>query len=197
MELILASTSPYRRELLGRLRLPFRVEAPEVDEQPLPDESPAGTATRLALAKAAAVFARRPQVVVIGSDQVATLDDRSPIGKPGDFARARAQLRQASGRNLRFHTAFAVLSPDAAPIVESVTVDARFRVLGDAEIDAYLRLEQPYDCAGSAKSEGLGITLLERMHTDDPTALVGLPLIRLSAALRRLGIDPLAVPGPG
>ena len=189
--LILASTSPYRRELLERLRLPFEVQAPDADETPAPGESPAELASRLALAKAASVGRLAPDAVIIGSDQVATLDGREPIGKPGNAARARLQLRAASGQLMRFHTAFAVLAPGRAPIAETVLIDVRFRVLSDAEIDRYLELDQPFDCAGSARSEGLGIALLESMTTDDPTALIGLPLIRVAAALRSVGIDPL------
>ena len=190
--LVLASTSPYRRELLGRLRLPFDVMSPDVDETPVPGETPAPLASRLALAKASAVARLAPSAVVIGSDQVATLDGREPLGKPGDAERARRQLRAASGRTMRFHTAFAVVSPARDPIVETVVIEVRFRTLGDAEIDRYLTLEQPFDCAGSARSEGLGIALLESMTTDDPTALIGLPLIRVAAALRAVGLDPLA-----
>ncbi len=189
--LILASTSPYRRELLARLRLPFDVRAPDTDETPAPDETPAELAHRLALAKAASVARHEPAAVIIGSDQVASLDGREPIGKPGTAERARRQLRAASGRMMRFHTAFAVLAPGHEAIVETVLIDVRFRHLDDAAIDRYLELDQPFDCAGSARSEGLGIALLESMTTDDPTALIGLPLIRVAAALRSVGIDPL------
>ena len=189
--LILASTSRYRRELLERLRLPFSVAAPEVDEGPLPGELPGATASRLALAKARAVAGQYPDAIVIGSDQVAELDG-APIGKPGTHARAVAQLRAMSGRTVLFHTAVAVLrlsSGYAAEAVAAVTV--RVRRLDEAEIEHYLRTEQPYDCAGSAKSEGLGIALLEAIDSDDPTALVGLPLIRTCALLRAAGLDPL------
>lgn len=189
--LILASTSRYRRELLERLRLPFDVVSPQVDETPRPGETPAALATRLAFAKAAAVAALHPQAVVIGSDQVAELDG-SPIGKPGTHERAVAQLRAMRGRSVVFHTAVAVqraITGYAGAALAPVTV--RFRELADAEIEHYLRTEQPYDCAGSAKCETLGITLLEAIESDDPTALVGLPLIRTSALLRAAGIDPL------
>lgn len=190
--LVLASTSRYRRELLTRLRLPFGVENPQVDETPLPDERPAALALRLALAKAEAVAQRLPAAVVIGSDQVADLDGQ-PIGKPGTHERAVAQLRAMSGRSVVFQTAVAVVRRDtgfAGTALAPVTV--RFRELSDAEIEHYLHAEQPYDCAGSAKSEALGIALLQSLESDDPTALVGLPLIRTCELLRRAGIDPLA-----
>ena len=189
--LILASTSRYRRELLERLRLRFEVEAPQVDETPLPGETPAALAQRLALAKARAVATRRPDAVVIGSDQVADLDGM-PIGKPGTHERAVAQLRAMRGRSVVFQTAVAVVH-DASGYVGSVLVPVtvRFRELDDAEIEHYLRTEQPYDCAGSAKCETLGIALLDAIESDDPTALVGLPLIRTSALLREAGIDAL------
>lgn len=189
--LILASTSRYRRELLQRLRLPFEVVAPEVDETPLPGEAPAELALRLALAKAQAVAQRHPQAVVIGSDQVAELDGE-PIGKPGTHERARGQLRRLSGREVVFHTALAVVRSDTRfAQALRVPVQVHFRELSDAEIDTYLHLEQPYDCAGSAKCETLGISLLRAIHSDDPTALIGLPLITTSQLLRQAGLDPL------
>ncbi|MFO1221407.1 MAG: Maf family nucleotide pyrophosphatase [Burkholderiaceae bacterium] len=192
--LILASTSRYRRELLERLRLPFTVVAPQVDEAAASDEAPAALARRLALAKARAVAAREPQATVIGSDQVAELDGR-PLGKPGNHDRATQQLRAMRGRAVRFHTAVAVVRvSDAFEQHAMATVTVRFRQLGDDEIERYLRLEQPYDCAGSAKCETLGIVLAEAIESDDPTALVGLPLIRTSAMLRAAGLDPLAAP---
>jgi septum formation protein len=188
-QVILASTSRYRRELLARLRLPFDVQAPEVDETPLPDEAPRALAERLALEKANAVARRFPQAVVIGSDQVADLAGE-PLGKPGDHARATAQLRRMRGQTLVFQTAVAVVchasgfaARDLAP------VRVVFRDLEDAAIEHYLRAEQPYDCAGSAKSEGLGIALLEAIDSDDPTALVGLPLIRTARMLRAAGVE--------
>jgi septum formation protein len=189
--LILASTSRYRRVLLERLHLPFEVMAPGVDESPGPGEAPAELAQRLALAKARAVSALRPGAVVIGSDQVADLDGQA-LGKPGNHERATAQLRLLSGRRALFQTALAVVRGDTGQAaVELAVVAVRFRSLGDAEIERYLRLEQPYDCAGSAKCETLGIALLESIDSDDPTALVGLPLIRTCRMLRAAGIDPL------
>ena len=189
--LILASTSPYRRELLARLRLAFVVESPEVDETPSAGEAPATLAQRLALAKARAVAARHREAIVIGSDQVADLAG-TPIGKPGTHERAVAQLRSMSGRSVVFHTAVSVVC-EATGFVGSalVPVTVRFRSLVDAEIEHYLRTEQPYDCAGSAKSETLGIALLDAIESDDPSALVGLPLIRTCALLRQAGIEPL------
>ncbi|WP_157263676.1 Maf family protein [Azohydromonas aeria] len=189
--LILASTSRYRHELLQRLRLPFTVQAPHTDETPLPGEAPAALALRLALAKAQAVAARHPQAVVIGSDQVADLHGQ-PIGKPGDFARAAQQLRRMSGQQVVFQTAVAVVRRDSGferALLAPVTV--AFRVLSEVEIERYLTLDEPFDCAGSAKSESLGVALLERIDSDDPTALVGLPLMRTCRLLREAGIDPL------
>jgi septum formation protein len=190
--LILASTSRYRRELLERLKLTFAVQAPEVDESPRAGEAPAELALRLAMAKAQAVAGTYPNAVVIGSDQVADLDGR-PIGKPGTHERATAQLHAMSGRAVVFQTAVAVVRRDIGferALLAPVAV--RFRTLGADEIEHYLRLEQPYDCAGSAKCETLGIALLDAIDSDDPTALVGLPLIRTCALLRQAGIDPLA-----
>ena len=189
--LILASTSRYRRELLQRLRLTFEVVAPQVDEAPLPGETPAALAQRLALAKALAVAALRPDAVVIGSDQVADLDGQ-PIGKPHTHERAVAQLQSMRGRRVVFQTAVAVVRADrgyAQGLLAPVAV--QFRNLSDAEIEHYLRTEQPYDCAGSAKCETLGIALLDAIDSDDPTALVGLPLIRTCRLLREAGLDPL------
>lgn len=192
--LILASSSAYRRELLGRLQLPFEATAPDIDETPHPGETPEATALRLAREKAAAVARKHPGALVIGSDQVATLDG-AQIGKPGDHARALAQLQAMRGRRVVFHTALCLwdgrLPPDVAAQVaqlENVQVFVSFRDLPDAELDAYLRIEQPYDCAGSAKNEGLGIALLERIDSSDPTALTGLPLIALTGMLRRAGM---------
>jgi septum formation protein len=187
--LVLGSTSRYRRELLQRLRLPFEVLAPEVDETPEPGETPAALAQRLALAKARAVAAQRPDAIVIGSDQVADLDG-APLGKPGDHERAVAQLRRMSGQTVLFQTALAVVCQETGfEAVELAVVRVLFRELDDATIERYLRAEQPYDCAGSAKSEGLGIALLERIDNDDPTALIGLPLIHTARLLRLAGLQ--------
>ena len=189
--LILASTSRYRRELLERLRLPFDVHAPDVDEAPLTGEAPVALAQRLALAKARAVSAAHPDAIVIGSDQVADLDG-TPIGKPGTHERAVAQLRAMRGRSIVFQTAVAVVRPSTGYVGTALApVTVRFRNLSDTEIEHYLRTEQPYDCAGSAKCETLGIALLDAIDSDDPTALVGLPLIRTCALLRAAGLDPL------
>ncbi|GAB3376199.1 Maf family nucleotide pyrophosphatase [Massilia agri] len=190
--LILASSSAYRRELLSRLRLPFEAIAPSIDETPQPGEAPQDTALRLAREKAQAVARQAPGALVIGSDQVATLDGLQ-IGKPGDHARALEQLQLMRGRRVVFHTALClwdgrIEDPAQAAQVENVQVFVDFRDLPDAELDAYLRIEQPYDCAGSAKNEGLGIALLERIESSDPTALTGLPLIALTGMLRRAGV---------
>lgn len=189
--LILASSSAYRRELLGRLRLPFEVMVPDIDESPLAGESPETTALRLARQKAQAVAARAPGSVVIGSDQVATLDGEQ-IGKPGNHANALAQLQTMRGRQVVFHTALCLWDDRAACLtggshLQNVQTIVTFRDLPDAELDAYLRIEQPYDCAGSAKNEGLGIAILERIDSTDPTALTGLPLIALTGMLRKAG----------
>ena len=194
--LILASTSRYRRDLLQRLRVPFQVVSPEVDETPNAGEAPGALAERLAMAKAVAVASKYLDAVVIGSDQVAELDGLS-IGKPHTHARATAQLRAMSGRRVVFHTAVAVVRHDrhfARGLLAPVLVT--FRSLSDAEIERYLLAEQPYDCAGSAKSEALGIALLAAIESDDPTALVGLPLIRTCTLLREAGLDPLEGDAP-
>jgi septum formation protein len=189
--LILASTSRYRRELLQRLRLPFDVVSPGVDEAALAGEALAALALRLALAKARAVAASAADAVVIGSDQVAELDGQA-IGKPGSYERAVEQLKRMSGQRVVFHTAVAVVRRDRGferALLAPVSVV--FRHLGSDEIERYLQLDTPYDCAGSAKSEALGVALLERIDSDDPTALIGLPLIRTCALLREAGLDPL------
>lgn len=190
--LILASTSRYRRELLERLHLPFTVQAPHTDETPLPGEAPAALAQRLALAKAQAVAALHPDAWVIGSDQVADLDGE-PIGKPGDIARAQAQLARLSGRTVVFQTGLALVGPGSQRSL-LVPVRVRFRTLSLAAIARYLTLEPAIDCAGSAKSEGLGIALLDSIDNDDPTALIGLPLIRTCRMLRAAGMALLAPP---
>lgn len=186
--IILGSTSPYRRELLARLRFPFEVVSPEVDETPLPRETPRQLACRLAMSKARAVAARFPQAVVVGSDQVADLDGAA-IGKPLVHEVAVAQLRRMSGQQVVFQTAVAVVCASSQfAQMDLAQVRVRFRTLDDAEIEAYLLAEQPYDCAGSAKSEGLGIALMDAIESDDPSALVGLPLIRTCTMLRAAGI---------
>lgn len=193
-KLILGSTSTYRRTLLDRLRIPYTVESPHVEETPLAGEYPADLARRLALAKAQAVAARFPDCVVIGSDQVAELDGEA-LGKPGTHARAVTQLRQMRGKTVIFQTAVAVVCLQSGFCQQALApVKVTFRSLSDAEIENYLRMEEPYDCAGSAKSEGLGIALLEAIDSDDPTALVGLPLIRTSSMLRAAGIALLGQP---
>lgn len=187
--LVLGSTSRYRRELLQRFGLPFDVVGPHVDETPQPNEAPAALAQRLALAKAQAVAAQRPEAIVIGSDQVADLHGQ-PLGKPGTHERAVAQLRQMSGQTVLFQTAVAVMcAATGLAACELAVVRVVFRDLTDTEIERYLRAEQPYDCAGSAKSEGLGITLLDHIDNDDPTALIGLPLIRTARLLRLAGLQ--------
>jgi septum formation protein len=189
--LILGSTSRYRRELLARLRIPFDVRAPQVDEAQRQGEAPAALARRLALDKAQAVSAVYPDAVVIGSDQVADLDGVA-IGKPGTHERAVLQLRSMRGRSVVFHTAVTVMRAATGYVGSAlVPVSVRFRELTDDQIEYYLKTEQPYDCAGSAKCETLGIALLEAIESNDPTALVGLPLIRTSALLREAGVDAL------
>jgi septum formation protein len=185
---ILGSTSKYRAELMGRLGIAFERAAPDVDETPLPGETPEQIARRLALAKARAVAQKFPQAVVIGSDQVADLAG-TPLGKPGTHERAVQQLSAMRGQTVIFQTALAVVCAETGfEQADLAAVKVVFRDLSDAEIEHYLRAEQPYDCAGSAKSEGLGIALLERIDNDDPTALVGLPLIRTCRLLRAAGV---------
>lgn len=187
--LVLASSSPYRRALLDRLQLPFVVCTPDIDESPLAGEAPAVTAERLAVLKAEAVQARYPDGLIIGSDQVAYCGE-SRFGKPGTRDQAREQLRRLSGKTVIFHTALCLLNAATGRRhVAGVPTEARFRELSDAEIERYLDKEDALNCAGSARSEALGITLLEWIRSDDPTALVGLPLIALSAMLRAEGLD--------
>jgi septum formation protein len=187
-QVVLGSTSRYRRELLTRLRIPFGVTAPDVDETPGCGESPRELALRLALAKAKAVAALHPEAVVIGSDQVADLAGQ-PLGKPGEHSRAVQQLRQMRGQTVIFQTALAVVClATGFEQVDLAEVRVVFRDLSDEEIESYLQAEKPYDCAGSAKSEGLGIALLESIDNDDPTALIGLPLIRTARLLRQAGV---------
>jgi septum formation protein len=189
--LILGSSSVYRRELLSRLRIPFETMAPDIDETPHPNETPEATACRLAREKAEAIAARVPGALVIGSDQVATLDGEQ-IGKPGNHDKALGQLQTMRGREVVFHTALCLVDGRAeapAPCqLENVQTFVRFRDLPDHELDAYLRIEQPYDCAGSAKNEVLGIAIIEHINSSDPTALTGLPLIALSTMLRKAGV---------
>jgi len=186
--LVLASTSPYRRELLARLRLPFEVRAPAVDEGALHGEVARDTALRLAQAKARAVSTEFPQALVIGCDQVADLDG-AHLGKPGNHANAVAQLKAMRGRDVVFHTAVALLNSGTGALqAADVPTTVCFRQYGDGEIEHYLERERPYDCAGSAKIEGLGIVLVARVRGDDPSALIGLPLMRLAAMLRNEGV---------
>jgi septum formation protein len=189
-KLILASTSIYRRELLERLRIPFDVISPKVDEAPLPGEGTLDLALRLAKAKAAAVAKDHPEAWIIGSDQVADLCGAA-IGKPGNFERAMAQLQLMRGSTVTFYTALCLMNGNSETTL-SIPTKVTFRKLSDEVLEAYLHAEEPYDCAGSAKSEGLGISLLEAIQSNDPTALIGLPLIALSGLLREAGF---AIPG--
>lgn len=192
--LILGSSSPYRQALLQRLQLPFTTSTPELDETPQPGETPAEVAVRLALAKAHAVAKTNPQAVVIGSDQVADLQGVA-LGKPGTHARAAEQLRHMSGQIVAFQTAVAVVCLESGFAAHALAVaTVQFRQLGAQEIEHYLHAERPYDCAGSAKSEALGIALLETIESDDPTTLVGLPLMRTCRLLRAAGVWVLGVP---
>lgn len=189
MRLILASSSRYRQQMLARLHIPFTAIAPNVDETALPNERPGELALRLSAAKADAVALHHPDAVIIGSDQVAVIGETA-LGKPGSFEGAQAQLRRLSGQMVEFHSALCVSDATRRDVVDVVT-RCRFRELTRHEIDAYLRIEQPFDTAGSAKAEGLGISLMESMQSDDPTAIIGLPLIALSRLLRSFGINPL------
>jgi septum formation protein len=189
--LILASSSIYRRDLLARLGLPFEAISPEVDERPLPNEGVAAMALRLAIAKAAAIAKAHPNAWVIGSDQAADLHGEA-IGKPGNFDNALLQLQRMRGQTVYFHTAVCLMRADYL-VAMNIATEVRFRDLPDATLIDYLRIEQPYDCAGSAKCEGMGIALLESIRSDDPTALIGLPLIALSGLLRDAGF---AIPPP-
>ena len=186
--LILGSTSRYRKELLARLRIPFETAAPDVDETPHRNEPPKDLALRLALAKARAVALKNPEAVVIGSDQVADLEG-TPLGKPGNHTNAILQLQRMRGKTVIFQTALSVVCiATGYERTDLAEVKVKFRDLSDAEIETYLRAEEPYDCAGSAKSEGLGIALLDSIDNDDPTALIGLPLIRTGQMLREAGV---------
>ena len=193
MKLVLASTSPYRRELLARLKIPFDVLSPEVDETPLPGEAPEQTAHRLSIAKAKAAAPQHPDALIIGSDQVATLDGLQ-LGKPHTHENATRQLRMMRGRSVVFHTALSLYNSRSGNVQSKVVpFTVHFRNLSDEQIEHYLAKEQPYNCAGSAKSEGLGIALIERMEGDDPNALIGLPLIALIEMLQNEGLDVLTV----
>ena len=189
--IILASTSKYRRELLARLGLPFEVAPPEVDETALPNELPQATSRRLAEAKAGAVAERFPEALVIGSDQVAVLDGLA-LGKPGNFANAMRQLKAMRGKEVVFHTALCLCQAASGRVqTRVVPYYVRFRAYSDAQLERYLEREQPYDCAGSARCEGLGIALIAEMRGEDPNALIGLPLIALTEMLAELGVGVL------
>jgi septum formation protein len=190
-KLVLASTSRYRRELLSRLHMPFATVAPNVDETPQPGESPSQTALRLSGMKAQAVAAQFPDALIIGSDQVLMLNSQQ-LGKPGNYENAFAQLKKMQGNAMVFHTALTLLNSSTGRAqTRDIPTVVHIRKLSDTQIDAYLRKEEPYDCAGSAKSESLGIALMERIDSPDPTALVGLPLIALTEMLMNEGLDVL------
>jgi septum formation protein len=191
VKLVLASTSPYRRELLARLGVPFEVASPDVDETPLPGELPDDTAQRLSVLKARTVAVRHPDALIIGSDQVALLEDKQ-LGKPGSHEKAVEQLRAMRGKTLEFHTALTVLNARTGTVqTANVPVRLVMRNYSDAQIESYLRKDQPYNCCGSARSESLGIALIARYETEDPNALVGLPLIKLTEMLANEGLDVL------
>lgn len=193
VNIILASSSVYRKTLLSRLQLPFTCISPEINETPLPDETPEQTAMRLAREKAITVSKIQSNAIIIASDQVATTDNQQ-IGKPGNHANALRQLQFMRGKEIIFHTALCVLDNRNTPSEEymvqhcNVQTFVKMRNLSDTELDHYLRIEQPYDCAGSAKNEGLGIAIIEHINSNDPTALTGLPLITVTTMLRNLGI---------
>jgi septum formation protein len=192
-KILLASTSPYRRDLLARLRVPFEVRSPGVDETALPGEAPRVLARRLAQAKAMAVAQAEPDAIVIGSDQVADVDGEA-LSKPGGFAAALGQLQRLQGRTVVFHTALAVARDGGRWCrVDSVPTEVRFRRLPDAALERYLHIDTPFDCAGAAKIESLGIALVQSVRSDDPTALIGLPLIAVVDALTACGVE---IPAP-
>ena len=194
MTLVLASTSRYRRALLTRLGLPFEVHSPDIDETPLAEEPPSATVLRLSILKAQAAAASYPDALIIGSDQVLMLDSEQ-LGKPGNFDNAFAQLKKMQGRAMVFHTALTLFNSKTGTVqTRDVPTVVRLRPLTDAQITAYLNKEQPYDCAGSAKSEALGIALMTRMDSPDPTALIGLPLMALTEMLLNEGVDVLTTP---
>lgn len=189
IRLVLASSSPYRRELLQRLRIPFVCDSPDIDETPLQNETPGQLALRLAVEKARTIAARHPNSIIIGADQAASLRD-TPLGKPGSAEAAREQLRKLSGQTVVFHSAMAVIH---AGRIQSVDVPTTcvFRILSDQAIERYIQIDHPFDTAGSAKAESLGIALMHSMQSDDPTSIIGLPLIALSNMLTQCGLDPL------
>ena len=188
-QLVLGSTSPFRREILGKLGLPFDCAAPDIDESPLPNETPQQLVARLAEQKAKAVAANHPKSLIIGSDQVSVLNGEI-IGKPGDHARAVEQLSKASGKSVTFLTGLSLLNSETGIAqTEVVPFIVHFRTLSKSQIENYLQKEQPYNCAGSFKSEGLGISLFEKLEGDDPNTLIGLPLIRLIKMLENEGIE--------
>ncbi len=192
MKLVLASTSRYRRELLSRLKLPFEVVSPNVDETPMPYETPSATALRLSVLKAQAVIDQFPEALIIGSDQVLMLEEEQ-LGKPGNYENAFQQLKKMQGKAMVFHTALTLLNSRTGHAqTRDIPTVVHIRNLSDAQIEAYLKKEEPYDCAGSAKSESLGIALMERMESPDPTALIGLPLMTLTDMLLREGVDVLS-----
>lgn len=189
MQLVLASSSPYRRELLSRLRLDFAVASPDIDETPLPGEGPAATSLRLAVAKARALAGRYPDALIIGSDQVSLLNGEQ-LGKPGSHEKAVQQLRAMRGQTLKFHTALCLLNTATDQVQQDIEItDVLMRDYSDEQIERYLHAETPYDCAGSVKSEALGVCLIASMRSDDPTALVGLPLIKLVSMLYKEGVS--------
>ena len=190
-KLVLASSSKYRRDLLARLGLPFEVAVPDIDESAAPEETPDQLVTRLAEAKARAILDAAPDAIVIGSDQVA-VSDGAMLGKPGQRQRAIAQLQDLSGRRVQFLTSVCVIGPEVEPLVEVEVSTVCFRRLTLGEITTYVDRERPFDCAGSFKSEGLGIALFESLEVEDPNALIGLPLLRLCRMLRAVGLDPLS-----
>lgn len=189
MNIILASSSIYRRTMLERLGLPFECISPNIDESRQANEAPEQLAKRLALSKAMAIAKKHPDSLIIGSDQVACIDDQV-IGKPMNFENAKKQLQAQSGKTVIFHTALALVCPKHDPQVQNIPTTCRYRTLSDTEIDYYLKKEQPFDTAGSAKAESLGISLMQEMSSTDPTAIIGLPLIALCDMLRQCGINP-------
>lgn len=194
-DIVLASSSPYRKSLLARLELPFRCASPDIDETPLPGETPEALAIRLATDKARALAQGCPNSLIIGSDQVAALPDGAILGKPGDHKQAKSQLTRSSGQCVQFMTGLAILDTRSNTLTTCCErFDVNFRSLSEKEIEGYLRKEQPYDCAGSFKMEGLGIALFSGLEGRDPNSLVGLPLIALIDLLRAFGINPLLEP---